>query len=66
MRLWNYSKTPNRGVNEFELMIDDKQVYRGFARQAPSKDSYDRAHPSERDFSTVVLFTSDDKIVNKF
>jgi len=47
-------------------VIDDKQIYRGFAKQAPSKEEYERAPQTERDFSTVVLFTSEDKIVQKF
>ncbi len=62
IRLWNYSKTPARGVNEFEILVDDKQIYRGFARIAP-----DRSHAGfNNDFSTTVLFTKDSKIVDQF
>jgi len=48
LRLWNYAKTPERGVNEFELEIDGKQVYRGYCAQY-NKDQHL--------CSTVVLFT---------
>jgi hypothetical protein len=36
IRLFNYAKTAARGVNEFEILLDSKPVYRGFARQAMS------------------------------
>jgi hypothetical protein len=64
IRIWNYSKTPSRGVNEFELLIDDKQVYRGFAKAAPEKTEWERSF--NKDFSTTILFTSDNKLVERF
>lgn len=65
MRLWNYSKTASRGVHEFEIVVDDKPIYRGFAKKAPDSEKQWQSS-SQKDFSTVVLFSSDPRLVDRF
>ena len=53
IRLFNYSKTVERGVHEFEVLLDDNIVFRGYAHK------YSQATPF-----TAVLFTSNKKVVS--
>ncbi|KAL3692610.1 hypothetical protein R1sor_006261 [Riccia sorocarpa] len=61
VRLWNYSKTPARGVNEFELHFDDLLVYKGYLRQAPLLTS--RSSTCTVDFSQSIIFTNDENLL---
>ena len=65
VRLWNYSKTASRGVHEFEIVVDDKPIYRGFAKKAPDSEK-EWQSSFQKDFSTVVLFSSDPRLVDRF
>jgi hypothetical protein len=71
IKFWNYSKTPSRGVEEFEvcldpvganhnlkLYLDDNLIYKGVLRKAP-------AQGTTMDFVQAILFTTDDKVVSR-
>lgn len=53
LRLWNYAKTPTRGVNEFEVEIDGLKAFRGFARPCPDSASF---APCKDKGCTSVIF----------
>lgn len=50
-------------MNEFELLMDDRPIFRGFAKKAP--DSHEEWIKSNKyDFATSVIFSRDVKIIN--
>ncbi|KAI3438935.1 hypothetical protein D9Q98_001349 [Chlorella vulgaris] len=53
IRVWNYGKTPSRGVQELECYLDEQLVWKGLLQRAPeSLDGKD-------DFSQVLCFSDD-------
>lgn len=60
-QIWNYSKTPGRGVRELQLSIDDVLVYKGHLRKAPASEPQSK----DKDFSQSILFTNDRRIVQR-
>ncbi len=45
IKIWNYSKTPERGSKEIEVFLDDDLLYRGSLLASPEKDETQASHP---------------------
>ncbi|KAL4434260.1 hypothetical protein ABPG75_000701 [Micractinium tetrahymenae] len=37
LRVWNYAKTPNRGVQQLEVYLDESLVWKGLLQRAPAE-----------------------------
>lgn len=61
VKVWNYSKTPGRGVREMQLSIDDVLVYKGHLKKAPSRP----LAGGDGDFGQTLIFTNDRRVVQR-
>jgi hypothetical protein len=48
IKLWNYSKTPSRGVKELEIFVDDVLCYRGSLYASPHYESLPENYRADR------------------
>jgi hypothetical protein len=61
IKVWNYSKNPERGAREVDIFMDDLKIYSGSLRKAPNAPTLGRNGNRPQvveDFSQPILFTN--------
>lgn len=68
IQIWNYSKTPSRGVRDFEIWMDDLLIYCGSLRKAPElpgRRRDGRELQMHDDFGQPIVFSVDESVILK-
>jgi hypothetical protein len=66
IKVWNYSKTPSRGVQNLQILMDDVIIWDGVLRIAPGPPaSKSAAAASPPDFAQTLLFCSHPTLLSR-